>query len=41
MRVQLVMSDYSVVILVAESVWAAVSQAREQGYVVIAAYELL
>lgn len=41
MRIQLVMNDYSVVILEASSIWEAISQAREEGYVVIAAYELL
>lgn len=41
MRIQLVMSDYSVVVVKATSVWEAISQAREEGFVVIAAYELL
>lgn len=41
MRVQLVMNDYSVAVVVATSVWAAIAQAREEGFIVIAAYELL
>ena len=41
MRIQLVMSDYSVVVVKAESIWAAIAQAREEGFIVIAAYELL
>lgn len=41
MRVQLVMNDYSVVVIKTESIWAAIAQARQQGYIVIAAYELL